>query len=1166
MPAEIAMPVPETARAAVHSKRVRGVARRLGLLAAGVSMLAGGGGLAGLLLTGAVARSAGGGGNSLSVWMAVGFLAIGLSLSLTLPEAFRPPEQPRRGRSRRWRSIAVGLSAVGGIAGLAVLIQVVLARANGSDFAALAGIAGGNLVIFSGVLLSWRRRPWLRGIQLAVALAGMGSWLQLVATAYGVASAAGQNESMSSALAPVASILLAAGLLVLRPFDGWMRLAIATHLAGRLMRRMLPVALLLPFVVALLRLAIGQLLPLAPGTVLAGITFLLVVGLVWVSLSNALAIDRVDRQRRRLELRADRSLRQAEQAFAKAQAFFEGAPVSMVVVAADGTIESVNGQTERTFGWPRRELVGNHLSLLADPADVTAWKNLIARAGSSPEGQPEGTLVELQCRRKDGGQFVAEAGFRVSVHGGQRLVVIHLRDVSAHKRFEVQLAQREHRLLEAQRLGRLGYWDWDAETDQMIWSEGLCYIMGVPPGSPAPKLMGQLADYAEDSRAFLEHALKRALKQGVSYRLELTVHRRDGTTREVLAAGEARYGSGGEVCGLFGSLQDISEAKATRRALELASDRLRLATAAARIGVWDWDVVRDQLAWDDRMFEIYGQSRTAFGATSRAWRETVHPDDAQRVLAELRSALAGTGGFHTEFRICWPDGAVHHVRGDGLVQKDSSGRPVRMLGTYLDVTEAREAEERLRQSKQALRESEERFRLGFESAGIGMALVAPDGKWLKANRTLCGTLGYSEQELAALSSRELTHPDDRANDDSLVASVLAGNLKTFQRAKRYRHRDGHTIWAQVTVALVRDAEHRPLYFVSLIDDITQRRETETRAKTLHDQLRGILQFSPALITLFDRDGRYLLVSRSVEQLLGKPAAEMVGRRLDEVTDPGMAATFQSRLDRLALTQRSFDAEDVLRRPDGEHTYLSTLFPLFDAEGRHVASGGIATDITEQRRAQRVAEDAVHEKDILLQEIHHRVKNNLQIISSLLQLESRAVTDPLARERFEDCRSRVQAMALIHERLYRTGDLASIDLGAYLESLTGQIVRSHGRVPQQMLQELTVDVGPVGIETAVPCGLIVAELVTNALKHAFPAHHRGELRISLLTQGQNWELAVTDNGVGLAGRGEPGSGSSLGLKLVEALARQLHGVVEVQARDGTTVKVSFPAPIGRERIS
>jgi PAS domain S-box-containing protein len=1119
------------------------------------SILAGLGGLLAHLLIGATATP------PLQISECLGLLGAGTSLLLGLPEAFRPTDKPGRGRSRRWRRWAIGSAFVPLVIGLIGLF----ASANGGapGLPPLPQLALACLFILSATaLFGWRTRRHLRAVQLIMAVVGFGAWFFLLAGAFG-AIPAGSEERFAFSLVPASAVFLAAGMIALRPFEGVMRLAVAGHLAGRMFRRIVPMVLGLPFLIAAIRLGVAHRLPLSAGLVMSVVTLLIVLGLIWISLANAMAIDTVDRERRQLALRAERLFAEAGQALDQAHTFFEGSPVCMLVLTGDGRIEALNGQAERVFGWPREMLTGRLLTVLAASGQDIPWNQLLQDAGRSTEAGAEGPLVELACQRRDGGQFFAEGGYRVSSRGRTRFIVVHLRDISSRKRFEQQLALREHRLLEAQRLGRLGYWDWDAATDSVTWSEGLCQIMEHPVGQPAPRLFAQLDRFSPESRAFLEHALRRATVEGVPYRLELTLLRRDGVRRDVLATGEARAGRAGEVIGLFGAVQDITENKATRRALEAASERLHLATQAARIGVWDWDVANDRLEWDDRTLEIYARTRVNFGATSRNWHAMLHPEDADRFQAELHTSLSIPGGLHTEFRIRRPDGNIRHVRCDGIVQKDIAGRPTRLLGTQLDVTDQREAEARIRRSEQALRESEERFRLAFESAGIGMALVSPEGRWLKANRTLCSTLGYSQEELLGKTAREITHPDDIAQGDALRNRVLAGDLRTYQRSKRYFSRNGKVVWALVTVALVRDTDDRPLYFVSLIEDITQRRETESRVKTLNDQLRGILQFSPSLVTLFDREGRYLLVSRSVEAALGKSAAEIIGKTLEDVLPAEAASLFRRRLERLAGSLRPFVVEDVRGRAGEERTYLTTLFPLYDAEGRHVASGGVATDITDQRQAHRVAEEALREKEILLQEIHHRVKNNLQIISSLLQLESRAVADPEARIRFEDCQGRVQAMALIHERLYRTGDLSCIDLGAYLESLAGQIIRSFGRVPGQMLQPIEVTVGPVAIETAVPCGLIVAELVTNALKHAFPNQRRGELAIRLVADQGQWILSVADNGVGGAAEGREGS---LGLKLVSALARQLRGSVEAENRSGMTVKVSFPAPISRQTDS
>ncbi len=1142
---EFPNPSPGRPFACGHLARVRTVSRRLVLLGALWVAVCGVAGTVGWSVTppGGVRHLAGA--------AAFGLLASGLSLLVALPEAFRNGSSVRGKRSRRWRPAAIALGTLALVAGVVGLLldgglpeALRLPQRGQSALLAAAGLA----------LVAWRVRRLFRTVQVLTGLLGIGGWFLLLLGAYGLGPA-GEGWALSFSLVPVAMPLAAAGLLALRPFEGIMKLAVGARLAGRMFRRLVPLALVLPPLITVFRLAVAPHLPASAAWAMAFLTLVLLVGLIWISVANARTVDVVDRERRQQQRRAEHHFREAELALNRARTFFEGAPVSMVVLSADGLIESMNRKAERVFGWERAALIGKRLDTLAVLGDGTPWPPP-PPTSLGDEGSGEGAERELRCRRRDGTRFPAEGGYRISRRGDHVLTVVHLQDISVRKRFEEQLAQREQRLLEAQRLGRLGYWDWDAESDTVTWSEGLCEILGRSADAGGTGIAVLLDSFTPEGREILEQALATTRDEGVHRRLELTVTGTPGSNREVWASVAVRMGADGQFAGLFGTIQDITEAKAIRLALEDSSDRLRLATQAAQIGVWRWLAEDDRLEWDDRTREIYGA--TAGRLTSADWWAAVHPEDAPRLRGEFQAAIAGAGGLHTEFRIVLPGGGGRQVRCDGIVQADSHGHVLSILGTHLDVTVARESELRLRRSEGALRESEERFRLAFESAGIGMALISPAGRWLKANRTLCGTLGYAEEELLSRTCRDLTHPEDCGQDEALEAQVLAGDLRTYQRSKRFLGRRGNVVWALVTVALVRDAEQRPLYFVSMVEDITQRRETENRVKTLNDQLRGILQFSPSLVTLFDRDGRYLLVSRSVEAALEKPSAEITGRLLEEVLPAEPAAQFRQRLERLAATRTPFVVEDVQARGGEPRAYLTTLFPLFDAAGRHVASGGVAADISCQRKAQQIAEDALREKEILLQEIHHRVKNNLQIISSLLQLESRAVADPQARERFEDCQGRVQAMALIHERLYRTGDLSCIDLGSYLESLAGQIIRSFGRVPAQMLKPIEVTVGPVAIEAAVPCGLIVAELVTNAMKHAFPDQRRGEMAIRLVPDSAGWVLSVEDNGVG-AGSGAKREGS-LGLKLVNALARQLRGRVEVAGDSGMAVKVLFPAPI------
>ena len=223
--------------------------------------------------------------------------------------------------------------------------------------------------------------------------------------------------------------------------------------------------------------------------------------------------------------------------------------------------------------------------------------------------------------------------------------------------------------------------------------------------------------------------------------------------------------------------------------------------------------------------------------------------------------------------------------------------------------------------------------------------------------------------------------------------------------------------------------------------------------------------------------------------------------------------------------------------------------------------GVLTDVTEQVEAERQLKAALAEKETLLKEIHHRVKNNLQLISAMLALQARATSDARVTMAFEESQHRILSMAGIHEQLYRARDLSQVDMAAYIRDLADELQHSYGR-PAITIQAEAAGV-LLDIDRAIPCGLIVNELVTNALKHAFPIDgpQGGEIRVAMrrlpATEGEV-ELSVSDNGVGLRSELNLEQAKTLGLTMVSLLSRQLGGTLEVIRDHGTTFRIRFGA--------
>jgi PAS domain S-box-containing protein len=327
-------------------------------------------------------------------------------------------------------------------------------------------------------------------------------------------------------------------------------------------------------------------------------------------------------------------------------------------------------------------------------------------------------------------------------------------------------------------------------------------------------------------------------------------------------------------------------------------------------------------------------------------------------------------------------------------------------------------------------------------------------------------------------------------------------------------------------------------FQQMVDDLKE--TTVSRA-----YLDKILQSMKELLIVTDVDNRIRRVNRMVIEELGYGEDELVGRPFDEIAEAAPAPSGGNGIEEAALV-----AADGRRIPV---TISSAV--LEDEAGRLEGVVRVAQNISDRQLAEAELRQSLAEKEALLKEVHHRVKNNLQIISSLLNLQGGELEDPLTERRFRESQNRIRSMALIHELLYRSEDLTRIDFAEYLDQLVHHVVRSYGPAGQAVRSELSIEPEAMSLDCAIPCGLIVTELVANAIEHAFP-EGSGSVAVSFGTENGRHRLSVADDGVGFSQGFDPEQSDSLGLRLVSALAHQLGGELEVVGDAGTRFTITY----------
>lgn len=503
------------------------------------------------------------------------------------------------------------------------------------------------------------------------------------------------------------------------------------------------------------------------------------------------------------------------------------ARVNDAVLASDEyfVMTSWNHAAERIYGWTAEEAVGQ-------TGETLFHSEFIGRSRTEAIAELRDTgelFTELVQRRKDGTKVFIESHAAALRDGGGRTVgyLSVNRDITERKKAEDELLASEQRYHDLYENAPDMHLSIDVQTGSILkCNRTLLEETGYERSEMLGKSIFEIYDPA--SHLQVKQALAAFRSTGEVKDMEMRIRTKEGTAIDVSLSATSVRDNDGRIIESRSVWRNITERKRAEKDLLEKERLLTESQSIAHIGSWYADV-NGTVTWTEETYRIYGVDPDTFTPTIESLIELIIPEDRAVMQAWIQECMSGKQSRDLKYRILLPDDTIRYLNGRGKMILDNQNKPLYFAGTVQDITERREAHERLRGS-------EERFRVTFETAAIGVALVSLDGEWLRVNPRLCSIVGYTEDELMNLTFQDITHPDDLETDLNLVRKLLAGEINSYTLEKRYIRKDKSLVWINLTASLVRTADGQPDYFIATVEEITSRKAAHEEIVRLNAEL------------------------------------------------------------------------------------------------------------------------------------------------------------------------------------------------------------------------------------------------------------------------------------------------------------------------------------------
>ncbi len=678
-------------------------------------------------------------------------------------------------------------------------------------------------------------------------------------------------------------------------------------------------------------------------------------------------------------------------------------------------------------------------------------------------------------------------------------------------------------------------------------------------GYSSREVIGRKFDFLYASYAEFEKVSAQINKNGL-YTGETLNKKKNGEHFTSFLTASKIYSEDALVLGYVGVSRDITEVhkaqEKLRQSEELYRDLFENTTELIHSVDANGEILYVNTMWKEALG--YGEEEVK----NKNILHFVHPQSTDRYRDAMNQVFQGQKINNLDIDFLTKDSKVILLEGNLSFKKSKEGKIVAIRGIFRDITERRRAE-------QTIKLSEERYRAIYDQSFLGISRIDLSGKYIQANLQMCNILGYTEKEMIAKTIYDVSFEEDIESLAKSMKELVSGEIKNITTERNHKRKDGSTVYCNLTRSIITNAGGEPEYIVSICEDITERKKTQKKINDQAAKINAIFDSSSHLIWSVDRNISLTSFNRNYSDALfnlyGKTPQIPENKKEPKIKfAPEEYHDFWNKKYEEAF--RGIPQQFETRQYDKNNKLVVReifLNPIYKDEGIIEEISGIAHDITEKKLAEEQMKESLQEKEVLLKEVHHRVKNNLQVISSIMNLQSSYIKDKYALEMLRELQNRIKSMSFIHESLYQTTAFASVKFSEYIVTLTKNLIHSY-RIYSGLI-ELHHDVKEVflNLDTSIPCGLIVNELVSNALKYAFPDGKKGAVWVRLNEINNTVTLTVSDNGIGLPEKLDFRNTESLGLQLVTSLVEQINGEILCENKIGTKFTVTFKSDLSKK---